>query len=116
MTDPTEALEDLGTYLRLQRQMAKLSLRHLARMCNVSDSYLSQVERGLYQPSPEVLRAIGQGLGLAPDQLFRRMGWLPDESGSQDASVKDAIAVDKRLSAAQKAALLQLYHTMIDGS
>lgn len=96
--------------------MAQLSLRHLARMCNVSDSYLSQVERGLYRPSPVILRAIAQGLGLAPDQLFRRMGWLPDETEPGDLSVNDAISADKRLSNAQKAALLQLYHTMIDGS
>ncbi|MGV0836339.1 helix-turn-helix domain-containing protein [Mycolicibacterium thermoresistibile] len=116
MADPAEALTDLGAYLRLQREMAQLSLRHLARMCNVSDSYLSQVERGLYQPSPDILRAIAQGLGLAPDQLFRRMGWLPEEADPGGISVKDAINADERLSTAQKAALLQLYQTMIDGS
>lgn len=116
MTDSDEALADFGAYLRLQREMAKLSQRHLARMCNVSDSYLSQLERGLYQPSPDILRSIAQGLGLAPDLLFRRMGWLPDEDEPGEVSVAEAVAAEKRLSAAQKAALLQLYQTMIDGS
>ena len=55
MTNREEALADLGRYIRARREIARLSLRHLARMTNVSDSYLSQVERGLYQPSPAVL-------------------------------------------------------------
>ena len=55
MTDREEALADLGQYIRAQREIARLSLRHLARMTKVSDSYLSQVERGLYQPSPACL-------------------------------------------------------------
>lgn len=112
MVDQAEILTDLGSYLKAQREIAKLSLRHLARMTKVSDSYLSQLERGLYQPSPDVLRAIAEGLGLSPDQLFRRMGWLPEaEEGS--TSVPDAISADARLGAAQKAALVQTYKAMV---
>ena len=117
MTDREEALADLGRYIRAQREIARLSLRHLARMTKVSDSYLSQVERGLYQPSPAVLSAIAGGLGVSPDSLFRRMGWLPVDDGAAVAtSVTDAIAADDRLSQAQKSALIQMYRTMVDGS
>ena len=35
----------LGEFLRAQRELANLSIRQLARLANVSDSYLSQVER-----------------------------------------------------------------------
>ena len=42
-------------------------------MTKGSDSYLSQVERGLYQPSPVVLSAIARGLGISPEALFP--GW-----------------------------------------
>ena len=112
MADQSEALTDLGRYLRAQREIAQLSLRHLARMTKVSDSYLSQLERGLYQPSPEVLRAIADGLGISPDQLFRRMGWL-SESDEVVVSVPDAIAADSRLSQAQKSALVQTYKAMV---
>ncbi|CCH76363.1 Transcriptional regulator, XRE family [Nostocoides japonicum T1-X7] len=111
-----EALADLGRYIRAQREIAQLSLRHLARMTNVSDSYLSQVERGLYQPSPEILRAIAEGLGLSPDVLYRRMGWLSDDGEAAEVSVTDAIRADKRLNQAQKSALIQMYRTMADGS
>jgi transcriptional regulator with XRE-family HTH domain len=116
MTDREEALADLGRYIRAQREIARLSLRHLARMTKVSDSYLSQVERGLYQPSPAVLSAIAGGLGVSPDSLFRRMGWLVDDGAAVATSVTDAIAADDRLSQAQKSALIQMYRTMVDGS
>jgi transcriptional regulator with XRE-family HTH domain len=117
MTNREEALADLGQYIRAQREIARLSLRHLARMTKVSDSYLSQVERGLYQPSPVVLSAIARGLGISPEALFRRMGWLSVDDGAAVAtSVTDAIAADDRLSQAQKSALIQMYRTMVDGS
>lgn len=116
MTD-NEALADLGRYIRAQREIAQLSLRHLARLTNVSDSYLSQVERGLYQPSPDVLRAVAQGLGLAPDVLFRRMGWLsPETDPSSSVGVIEAIRSDERLTEAGKSALIQMYRTLADGS
>jgi transcriptional regulator with XRE-family HTH domain len=108
-----EALTDLGRYLRAQREIAQLSLRHLARMTKVSDSYLSQLERGLYQPSPTVLRAVADGLGISPDELFRRMGWLSSEEGAVTVGVPDAIAADERLSPVQKSALLQTYRAMV---
>lgn len=111
-----DALTDLGSYLRAQREVAKISLRALAGMTKVSDSYLSQVERGLYQPSPEVLRAVADGLGLAPDELFRRMGWLPPTAADDQnrfTGVIDAIAGDAALSPAQKAALVQTYRAMV---
>jgi transcriptional regulator with XRE-family HTH domain len=107
MTNREEALADLGRYIRAQREIARLLLRHLARMTKVSDSYLSQVERGLYQPSPAVLTAIARGLGVSPDSLFRRMGWLSVDDGAAVAtSVTDAIVADDRLSQAQKSALI----------
>ena len=74
-----EALVDLGRYIRAQRELAKVSLRHFARMVNVSDSYLSQLERGKYsrlarccEPSPKASalprRAVPQ------DRLAARLG------------------------------------------
>jgi transcriptional regulator with XRE-family HTH domain len=117
MTDREEALADLGRYIRARREIARVSLRHLARMTRVSDSYLSQVERGLYRPSPDVLSAIARGLGVSPASLFHRMGWLSvDDGASVATSVTDAIAADDRLSQAQKSALILMYRTMVDGS
>lgn len=110
-------LVNLGSYLRAQREVAKISLRALAGMTKVSDSYLSQVERGLYQPSPDVLRAVADGLGLSPDELFRRAGWLPpSDSAPAQVTVIDAIAADDALTQAQKSALIQTYRAMAEST
>jgi len=106
-----EALEELGRYIRAQREFAQLSLRNLARLAQISDSYLSQVERGLYRPSPAVLKAIAGVLGIPPSTLYRRVGWL-DETTHDHPTVPDAIAADPKLTDEQKAALLQLYRTL----
>jgi transcriptional regulator with XRE-family HTH domain len=110
-----EVLVDVGSYLRAQRELAQLSLRAMARLTNVSGSYLSQVERGLFQPSPEVLAALAEGLGIAPSTLFRKIGWLPDELPSGVASVPEAIKGDGRLDNQEKAALLAIYTSMVRG-
>ncbi|MFT4127694.1 MAG: helix-turn-helix transcriptional regulator [Gordonia sp. (in: high G+C Gram-positive bacteria)] len=111
-----EAIDDLGRYIKAQREVAHLSLRHLARMAKVSDSYLSQIERGRYQPSAQVLTSIAHGLGLKPDVLFRMAGWLPDSQGDKQIGVVDAIRADDRLTESQRSALVQLYKSMVGDS
>jgi transcriptional regulator with XRE-family HTH domain len=111
----------LAPYLRAQRQMAHLSLRTLAQMTGVSDSYLSQVERGLHQPSPEVLKAMATALGVSATTLYERMGWLDSEEGPEGAveareGVELAIERDERLSASKKSALLAMYRTLVEDS
>lgn len=64
----------LGEYIRVQRQLADLSLRQLARMTQVSNAYLSQIERGLHQPSLRVLRSIADALNLSADTLLAQAG------------------------------------------
>jgi transcriptional regulator with XRE-family HTH domain len=111
----------LAPFLRAQRQMAHLSLRTLAQMTGVSDSYLSQVERGLHQPSPEVLKAMATALGVSATTLYERMGWLDSEEGPDGGAdardgVELAIERDERLSASKKSALLAMYRTLVEDS
>ena len=60
----------LGVQLRAGRERAGLSVRELARRIGVSPSLLSQVERGLAQPSVGTLWAVVTELGLSLDALF----------------------------------------------
>lgn len=114
----------LGGFIRSQRQMAKLSLREMAAMTKVSNAYLSQVERGLHQPSLKVLRSIADALHLNTDQMLSRAGWsVRDEGGETPADpaadstevpdVEAAIAADPRLSAEQRTALLGVYRSFV---
>lgn len=105
--------------LRSQRQLAQLSLRHLAKLTNVSDSYLSQVERGLYEPSPEVLKSIAEALKIPVGSLYERLGWLDDSAAASERvapGVEEAIAADPKLTAGQKRTLRQVYLTLLDDS
>jgi transcriptional regulator with XRE-family HTH domain len=99
--------------------MARLSLRSLATMTGVSDSYLSQVERGLHQPSPEVLKAMASALGMSANSLYERMGWLDSDeeaeaSGTATEGVEMAIERDERLTPSKKTALLAVYRSMVE--
>src|SRR6185369_7602378 len=81
---PWQRPEDtLGSFIRMQRQLAQLSLRELASMTAVSNAYLSQVERDLHQPSLKVLRSIADALGIPTADLLNQAGITkPDTSES----------------------------------
>src|ERR1700712_4831969 len=78
-----EQLETLGSLLRAQRIAADLSLRELSERTKVSNAYLSQLERGLHEPSLSVLRAISSALGLPLGSLLTRAGMLEDGAGDE---------------------------------
>ena len=102
----------LGEFLRAQRELANLSIRQLARLADVSDSYLSQVERGLYRPSADVLKAVALVLHLQPESLYARLGLMEEKTGGAP-DVEVAIRHDPRLSAQKKDVLLRLYRTLV---
>lgn len=62
--------ETLGRVLRLRRTELELTLSQVSRRSGVSTQYLSEVERGLKDPSSEVIEAIAMVLGLALPQVL----------------------------------------------
>jgi transcriptional regulator with XRE-family HTH domain len=104
----------LGAYIRAQRRLADLSLRQLSAQSNVSNAYLSQIERGLHQPSVSVLRAIAEALNLSAETLLAQAG-LFDPSESKRASRRDveaAIDADPDLTPENKRVLLGVYRSL----
>ena len=114
-TNPLADLEKLGDYLREQRQSARLSLRQLSELAGVSNPYLSQLERGLKRPSAEILGQIAKGLQVSAESLYVRAGLLDEEIVNRTpiGDVRAAINVDPRLTARQKATLLDIYGTFV---
>jgi transcriptional regulator with XRE-family HTH domain len=102
--------EDLGAYLREQRQNAKLSLRQLAELAEVSNPYLSQIERGLKKPSAEILQSLAKGLRVSAESLYIRAGIL-DERDEQQVGIEAAILSDSLLTERQKSVLLDIYES-----
>lgn len=109
-------MEALGSFIRTQRKLADLSLRELAEMTEVSNPYLSQLERGLHQPSVRVLKSIANALNVSAETLLVQAGLLEGatEEGEVAAgsSVEAAIRTDPILSDDQKEALINVYRTM----
>jgi transcriptional regulator with XRE-family HTH domain len=100
-------LQMLGEFIRTQRKLANLSLREMAALTDLSNAYISQIERGLHEPSVRVLRSIALALGLPPDTLLAHAGLLGDRDDSQAAiATEAAIRADPTLSDEQKEALL----------
>ena len=113
MTDTWQAHVDaLGQFIRGQRQLAKLSLRELAERARVSNPYLSQVERGMHEPSVRVLKAIAAALGLSPETLLAEAGLLDDDEVARPPT-EEAIRADDALSTEQKDALLAVYRSYL---
>ena len=97
----------LGGFIREQRDQAQMSLRQLAKAAEVSNPYLSQVERGLRKPSAEILGRIAQGLRISAESLYVQAGILDERAG--DEAVTTAIAADPTLTERQRTTLLQIY-------
>jgi transcriptional regulator with XRE-family HTH domain len=121
MTDPWEAQrEALGAFIREQRKRANLSLRQLAELTSLSNPYLSQVERGLHQPSVRVLKALSGALNVSAETLLTQAGLIDamtaGATDTQEPNVpgtEQAIVADPRLGDDQKAALIAVYRSML---
>ena len=103
-----------GEFVKAQRRLAQVSQRNLARMSGVSDSYLSQIERGNYRPSPQVVKALAQAFGLKPEQLYTMLGFMDDEHESSRPTVEQAIQLDSKLEPTQKDALIRVYRSFLE--
>jgi transcriptional regulator with XRE-family HTH domain len=74
----------LGQSMRKLRKQARLTLQEVADSAGVSRSLISQVERGLAQPSLTTLRAIAAVLGVRVSALFYESGSATGTPTSSD--------------------------------
>lgn len=112
MTDDGR-LETLGAFIRAQRQLANLSLRQMADLAKVSNPYLSQLERGLHEPSVRVLQSIANALDLSAETLFEHAG-VAEANGNHNADdTEHAIRRDTHITDEQKQALLAVYRSYV---
>ena len=113
-----EQLQSLGSFIRTQRQQAQMSLRDLAEKTNVSNPYLSQIERGLHEPSMRVLKAISDALNVSIETLLARAGLTSDRADDPDAPAPldtvTAIEADPALTDEQRSSLLAVYRSYVE--
>ncbi|MFV8054116.1 helix-turn-helix domain-containing protein [Mycobacterium sp. 48b] len=102
----SNAAQDIGSFIRAQREAAQVSVRQLAEKAGVSNPYLSQIERGLRKPSADVLNQIAKALRVSAEVLYVRAGILEP---SEPSEVRDAIVNDVGITERQKQVLLDIY-------
>ncbi len=99
-----------GDFIRSQRRLAELSQRELAKLADLSDAYLSQLERGLHEPSVRVLNGLAQALNVPSDRLLNYLG---RGDARETVSTEGAIATDDRLTDTQKQSLIEMHRAFI---
>ena len=113
-------VEALGQLIHAQRKLAKLSLRELAALSDISNAYLSQLERGLHQPSMRVVTQVARALGIPAETLLAQAGLLDERppasrsAAPEPGSAEAAIRADPGLTEAQREALLAVYRSFSD--
>jgi transcriptional regulator with XRE-family HTH domain len=116
MTERDDQLHSLGAFIRAQRQLANLSLRQMADLAQVSNPYLSQLERGLHEPSVRVLQSVARALNVSAETLLAHAGIDEDDAPVDQPDTEAAIRGDDRLSDDQKQALLSVYRSYVQAN
>ncbi|MBA2725494.1 MAG: helix-turn-helix transcriptional regulator [Actinobacteria bacterium] len=105
-------LAELGAFIRDQRRAAgSMSLRKLSELADISNPYLSQIERGLRKPSAEILQKIAKALDLSAETLYIRAEIL--DADPEHDLISD-ILLDARLTEAQKQSLISTYRNYLE--
>jgi transcriptional regulator with XRE-family HTH domain len=105
-------MAELGEIIRRQRELNELSMRQFARAAGISNPYLSQIERGLREPSERVMEAIASALELTTDALYEQAGLTNDEEPAAQPVV-DAIRADAQLTGRQRQAMIEVYEAFV---
>jgi transcriptional regulator with XRE-family HTH domain len=112
---PSKPPSTLGEFIRQQRELSKMSMRQFASMVGISNPYLSQIERGLREPSDKVIEAIAERLQLSADALYEQAGRHGDEPVQQPPT-REAICEDPLLTPRQRQALARVYDAFVEAN
>jgi transcriptional regulator with XRE-family HTH domain len=101
---------DIGTYIRRQRQLAKISLRKMAQQSGISAAVLQEIENGLRHPTTTILQSIAGALRLSAETLHLQAGVLDPQDAEEVAAVRE-IRRDPNLTPKQRDILVDIYRT-----
>ncbi len=83
--------EDIGQMLK--RLRGDISLRGVQRLTGISNAYLSQIEKGIRQPGPKLLKRLASLYGVGLQELLRKAGYL--DAGGAEPEADEATEVER---------------------
>ena len=118
MTDDPwkQQLEAFGQFIHTQRKLARLSLRDLSDRTEISNAYLSQIERGIHAPSVRVMKSLADAFNISAETMLEQAGFVDEPGGDGPPDTEAVIRSDPYLSEAQKEALLAVYRGFAQGN
>jgi transcriptional regulator with XRE-family HTH domain len=70
--------KSLGTAIRTQRELLRISQEELAHRAGLHRTYISDLERGIRNPSVESIEKLARALQVSASKLFEQSAELPD--------------------------------------
>lgn len=95
----------LGDYIRIYRKKNKLSQREFAKNCNLSNGYISMLERGInpntkepITPSLIQLKKLADGMSVTVNDILLEVDDMPVDIGvnleKEQPTVSDGLSLD----------------------
>lgn len=78
---------EVGRQLEQTRTSRGWSLRQAEKASGVSNGYISQIERGEVEPSPDVLRRLGAAYGIPFEVLMAAAGYITKRAKPRESNI-----------------------------
>lgn len=92
---PENNMISLGAKIRQNRKALQLTLTEMAKQCNISPSFLSQIERDQANPSVATLHTIADVFGLPLATFFEEPTHKSNNKSSEETTAK-VVRADRR--------------------
>ncbi|PGY57442.1 helix-turn-helix domain-containing protein [Bacillus thuringiensis] len=80
---------DIGAYIKGLREQQKMTISKLANISQVSQPYLSQIEKGQRNPSLEIVRKLSKALEVDFYDLAWRAGFYTDQEMQERRGIEE---------------------------
>lgn len=90
-------LSRFGNEMRALRNEKNLTIRQLEELSKVSNSYISQIEKGEKLPSPEILKKLAPHLGASHAELLIKAGHLTSDQIDQLSEWESRVKTEPKL-------------------
>jgi transcriptional regulator with XRE-family HTH domain len=110
---PEDQTVKLGEKIYQARRQKKLTQVELAKLAGINSNHLSRLERGVFQPSAEVLKALADALEVSVDYLLSEGDDGPTEVHVADKGLVERVRLIEQLEPADRDALLRVIDSML---